>query len=173
MEIAVTKGRILIRWIALPLLLGLLASPRHAEGQEQVPLDGVVGVMAPADIPVAEVDDTEWARFLSGVKVLGEGFAAYQGVRVVSGWGPHARLDGGVLASNVFIALNNDGTEFTAYQIGPLLNPEVRRITTEADEGVVYLVYGGLGTQVRCARVRVLPGPLQISEAAPEHCPVP
>jgi hypothetical protein len=157
--------------LTVPLGLLFFAAVKPISGQVPIRTEGVVGILPPSEIPTAPVDDDDLKRFLSSVEVLAEDYLAYHSVRVLASWGPNAGLDSGALSSHVYVALNADGFAFAAYRVGPVLDPEVRLVTTESDELVVYLQYG-LHTARQCACIRVDLEGIAVSPASEEPCPV-
>jgi hypothetical protein len=87
-------------------------------------------------------------------------------VRVLSTWGTYAGLDCDCLTSHVFVATNLDGEELRLFQLGPLLDPVVDSLVTEASKPTVYLSYG-LAAQRLHLRVGIALDRLSITSAAP------
>ena len=83
-------------------------------------------------------------RLFNGVEILKDGMAGVpeMRIRVLGTWGAWAGLPCGCVTTAVFIAINSDGFDMSLYQVGPLLDPTVDSLVTEAQEPTLYISYG-------------------------------
>jgi hypothetical protein len=147
-------------------LLPLIALLGSGLASAQPAKDVRKGVPAPARIVTSKVGNKDLVSLYNSFDVLGEKLVGSPSgrLRIIGTWGESAGLDCDCVLTRVSVAMNYDGEDLQLYSLGQLLDPKVDSIVTEGTHPVAYISYGQ-GSDVRHARIELLPKTLRITDA--------